>query len=103
MDSTLYVGLDVSLDETSVCIVDQDGKIEQEMKVESEPDALRSALDVAPRRFPARLLQLLLEELTGDQQRPNRPAEIAATGEDCLVDIVVGDANGRRLVGYEFG
>lgn len=45
MGSTVYIGLDVSLDETSICIVDQDGRIELETKIESEPDAVRSALD----------------------------------------------------------
>lgn len=40
----MYAGLDVSLDETSVCIVDADGTICRETKVPSEPEAIRSAL-----------------------------------------------------------
>lgn len=40
----LFVGLDVSLDETSVCIVDASGKIVRETKVPSEPEAIRSVL-----------------------------------------------------------
>ena len=35
-----HAGLDVSLEETSVCIVDGGGKIIREMQVASEPEAL---------------------------------------------------------------
>ena len=37
-------GLDVSVKETSVCIVDDTGKIVQEVKVASEPEALLAVL-----------------------------------------------------------
>ena len=36
----LYVGLDVSLKETSICVVDKTGTIQCESKVISEPDAI---------------------------------------------------------------
>jgi transposase len=39
-----FAGLDVSVKETSVCIVDDTGKIVREVKVASEPDALLPAL-----------------------------------------------------------
>jgi transposase len=39
-----YVGLDVSVKETSVCIVDQMGAICREMKVPSHPDDLARVL-----------------------------------------------------------
>src|SRR3954447_8890562 len=39
-----FAGLDVSVKETSVCIVDDTGKIVREVKVESEPEALLSVL-----------------------------------------------------------
>jgi len=39
-----FAGLDVSVKETSVCIVDDAGKIIREVKVESEPDALLPVL-----------------------------------------------------------
>ena len=39
-----FVGLDVSVKETSVCIVDDTGKIVREVKVASEPDALLAVL-----------------------------------------------------------
>lgn len=41
---SFFVGLDVSLEETSVCIVDNDGKVVRETKVETEPEALQKAL-----------------------------------------------------------
>lgn len=40
----LYVGLDVGLQETSLCVVDRDGKNVREAKVPTEPEAIRSAL-----------------------------------------------------------
>src|SRR6516225_4369910 len=39
-----FAGLDVSVKDTSVCIVDSTGKIVREVKVASEPDALRAVL-----------------------------------------------------------
>jgi transposase len=39
-----FAGLDVSVKETSVCIVDDTGRIVREVKVESEPDALLGVL-----------------------------------------------------------
>jgi len=39
-----FAGLDVSVNETSVCIVDETGKVVREVKVASEPDALLAVL-----------------------------------------------------------
>src|SRR5437016_2031703 len=39
-----FAGLDVSVKETSVCIVDDTGRITREVKVASEPDALLAVL-----------------------------------------------------------
>ena len=39
-----FAGLDVSVKETSVCIVDDTGRIVREVKVESEPEALLAVL-----------------------------------------------------------
>lgn len=39
-----YAGLDVSVKETTVCIVDEGGRICREMKVASHPDDLVEAL-----------------------------------------------------------
>ncbi len=39
-----YAGLDVSLEETAICVVDGTGRIVREMRVPSEPEALIAAL-----------------------------------------------------------
>jgi transposase len=39
-----YAGLDISLEETSVCIVNNDGKVIRETKVATDPDALAKEL-----------------------------------------------------------
>ena len=41
-----FAGLDVSVKETSVCIVDDTGNIVREVKVASEPEALLAVLKV---------------------------------------------------------
>ena len=46
-----FAGLDVSVKETSVCIVDDTGKLVREMKVASEPEALLSVLKSPAYRF----------------------------------------------------
>jgi transposase len=47
-----YTGLDVSVKETSICIVDEMGKICREVKVPSHPDDLIAVL-----RDPAWILE----------------------------------------------
>jgi transposase len=44
MIMSCFAGLDVSLRETSVCIIDNDGKVIRESKVETASEALQSAL-----------------------------------------------------------
>ena len=49
-----YAGIDVSLEQSSVCVVGADGKIRREAKVASEPEALAAfflELDQAPTRI----------------------------------------------------
>jgi len=46
-----FAGLDVSVKETSVCIVDDTGKIVREVKVASEPEALLQILGNPAYRF----------------------------------------------------
>ena len=46
-----FAGLDVSVKDTSVCIVDDSGKIVRETKVASEPDALLAVLKNPAYRF----------------------------------------------------
>jgi len=45
---TYFAGLDVSVKETSVCIVDDAGKIVREVRVASEPEALLPVLTKHP-------------------------------------------------------
>lgn len=44
----LYAGLDVSLELTSVCVVDEEGRMVREAKVASEPDVIARELRSAP-------------------------------------------------------
>ena len=46
-----FAGLDVSVKDTSVCIVDDVGKIVRDVKVASEPDALLAVLTNGTHRF----------------------------------------------------
>jgi transposase len=46
-----FAGLDVSVNETSICIVDDAGRIVREAKVASEPDALLAVLKNTAYRF----------------------------------------------------
>src|SRR5436305_13657191 len=46
-----FAGLDVSVKETSVCIVDDTGRIAREVKVASEPEALLAVLTNPAYRF----------------------------------------------------
>ena len=46
-----FAGLDVSVKETSVCVVDDTGKIVREIKVASEPAALLAELTNPAYRF----------------------------------------------------
>ena len=41
---THFAGLDVSLEETAICVVDETGRIIKEMRAASEPPALIAAL-----------------------------------------------------------
>ena len=43
-----YAGLDVSVKETSVCIVDKTGKVIREVKVATEPVAILAVLTEEP-------------------------------------------------------
>src|SRR5690606_22259768 len=46
-----YAGLDVSVKETSVCIVDETGRVCREMRVASHPEDLARALQDSAWRF----------------------------------------------------
>jgi hypothetical protein len=46
-----FVGLDVSVKTTSICVMDAAGTIIREGKVESSPEAISSFLAAADRRY----------------------------------------------------
>ena len=46
-----FVGLDVSLDETHICVVDEGGRIIKETRAASEPDAIAKAIRHKGRRI----------------------------------------------------
>ena len=46
-----YAGLDVSLEETAICVVDETGKVVRELRVASEPDALIETLTTTGLNF----------------------------------------------------
>lgn len=58
-----YVGIDVSLEESSVCIVDATGTIVREVKIASEPEALVRYFD-----------ELELSVMGSEEQRNRKPA-----------------------------
>ena len=62
-----FAGLDVSVKETSICIVDDAGKIVREVKVASEPEAL-----LAVRRRERKRPQPV--RLTDEQVTATRPS-----------------------------
>jgi len=41
---TYFAGLDVSLEETAICVVDETGRIVKETRAASDPEALADAL-----------------------------------------------------------
>jgi transposase len=45
-----FAGLDVSMEETRICILDRDGKVVHEVKVSSTSSDIEAALAGAPRR-----------------------------------------------------
>lgn len=46
-----FVGLDVSLDETHICVVDEGGRIIKETRAKSEPQAIAKAVRHQGRRI----------------------------------------------------
>ena len=73
-----YVGLDVSLRETSICVVNAEGKVVLERKVESEPEPL--ALALQPYGAELRLVGIEASALGGWLQ-----AELAGRGFEAVV------------------
>ena len=70
-----FAGLDVSVKETSVCIVDDTGKIVREVKLANEPQAL------------------------GGAEEPRLPLQADRTGSWTVVAMAVQCAGRSRLAG----
>jgi transposase len=66
-----FAGLDVSVKETSVCIVDDAGKIVREVRVASEPEALLQVFTNTNHRFKRKAAYMTeiesWRELPGDR------------------------------------
>ena len=79
MEADIYVGLDASLDETSLCIVNQAGKTERETKVATDPDAIRSALD----NWRNRIARIGVRGILDRHLVSARAAALGAAGHRC--------------------
>jgi hypothetical protein len=64
-----FAGLDVSVKETSVCILDDAGKIVKEVRVASEPQALLKVLGNEERTLGARLCRRARSKMTHSGSR----------------------------------
>jgi hypothetical protein len=97
-----YVGLDVGLEETSLCIVDNEGKTVREVKVSTEPVAIRSALE----GFADRLSRIGVSLVAGHMVAPQTASERAADhccGSPPHAGVAVEDAQQdrpKRCAGY---
>ena len=83
-----FAGLDVSVKETSVCIVDDAGKIVREARVASEPEALLQVLTNTLYRF----------KRVGLEAGPLSQWLLSALAEAGLPVICVETHDGRALV-----
>ena|SRR6516162_4634061 len=83
-----FAGLDVSVKETSVCIVDEAGKIVREARVASEPEALLQVLTNTLYRF----------KRVGLEAGPLSQWLLSALAEAGLPVICVETHDGRALV-----
>ena len=79
-----FAGLDVSVKETSVCIVDDAGKIVREARVASEPEALLQVLTNTIYRFKRVGLEAgpLSRDVTATELIRKRNRSDAATERD---------------------
>ena len=69
-----FAGLDVSVKETSVCIVDDTGRIVREVKVASEPEALLQVLRNRAYRFKRIGLEMAAVAMAFQRSRRSRLA-----------------------------
>jgi hypothetical protein len=69
-----FAGLDVSVKQTSVCILDDAGKVVKEVKVASEPQALLKVLGNPAYRF--KRIGLEAQPETADAADPSQAIEV---------------------------
>ena len=69
-----FVGLDVSVKETSICIVDDAGKIVREVKVASDPEASLAVLKNPAYHFKRIGLEATAVAMAGQRSRRSRIA-----------------------------
>jgi transposase len=85
-----YVGLDVSIKETSVCVVDSAGRVLREVKVASEPEAIVAAL--ADKAFGIARIELeagpLSQWLYGELAEAGLPIICVETRRFCSAGMV---------------
>src|SRR5258706_10016229 len=86
-----FAGLDVSVKETSVCIVDDTGRIVREVKVASEPEALLQVLMNPGYRFKrigleAGPLSQWLFSALADAGRQGRPKDCSTSSSKPMLE-----------------
>jgi predicted NBD/HSP70 family sugar kinase len=80
-----YAGLDVSLEETSICIVDDAGRVVREARVASEPETLvaffgaRGIAQIMHRSSPECAAQLIRRSSPRGAAAPNAGATPASS------------------------
>src|SRR5450756_3110478 len=92
-----FAGLDVSVKETSICIVDDTGRIVREVKVASEPEALLKVLGNPAYRFK----RIGLEAGPLSQWLYSALAEAGFCllyTSDAADDLLCVDLGGRRII-----
>ena len=96
-----FAGLDVSVKDTSVCIVDETGKIIREVKVASEPDALLTVLTSPRYHFKRIGLEAgpLSQWLFSAEQTANGDSSRAGQWDNSLGFLGVSSATYGTLTG----
>jgi hypothetical protein len=94
-----FAGLDVSVKETSICIVDDTGRIVREVKVASEPEALLKVLGNPAYRFKRIGLEAgpLLSGRLKLVTTPNLIGSDPATKTIGIVDVAAFAANAEGI------
>ena len=98
-----YAGIDVSLNSSSVCVVDESGKIVREVKVPSEPVALIHCIKSLGVRVERIGLEAgpLSQWLYGALRESGLPVELLETRHvKAALSVIRSDASKTVLVGH---